>query len=230
MTTAAGADRQGRAARGAVRHRRARLRRTSARHRAGRGGLPGARVRHRASGWWTGSTPATRTSRTSRRRSSQAVRRSRPVRGHHRRCAAGASPTRSRSACRRRSRSSRIPTSATSWPPPSRSSGRCAAGQAVILESTTYPGTTREIMLPALESTGLKVGRGLLPRVQPGAGGSRQPGLRHPEHAEGGRRHHARLPPGGAARSTSPPSTRWCRCPRPRRPSWSSCSRTPSAA
>lgn len=32
-------------------------------------------------------------------------------------------------------------------------------GQAVILESTTYPGTTRELMLPALESTGLRVGR-----------------------------------------------------------------------
>lgn len=31
-------------------------------------------------------------------------------------------------------------------------------GQAIILESTTYPGTTREIMQPALESTGLKVG------------------------------------------------------------------------
>jgi len=31
-------------------------------------------------------------------------------------------------------------------------------GQAIILESTTYPGTTREIMLPALESTGLTVG------------------------------------------------------------------------
>ena len=31
-------------------------------------------------------------------------------------------------------------------------------GQAIILESTTYPGTTREIMLPALESTGLVVG------------------------------------------------------------------------
>ena len=31
-------------------------------------------------------------------------------------------------------------------------------GQAVILESTTYPGTTREIMLPALEESGLKVG------------------------------------------------------------------------
>ena len=31
-------------------------------------------------------------------------------------------------------------------------------GQLVILESTTYPGTTRELMMPALESTGLKVG------------------------------------------------------------------------
>ncbi len=31
-------------------------------------------------------------------------------------------------------------------------------GQAIILESTTYPGTTREIMLPALEATGLKAG------------------------------------------------------------------------
>ncbi len=31
-------------------------------------------------------------------------------------------------------------------------------GQVVILESTTYPGTTREIMLPSLESTGLRVG------------------------------------------------------------------------
>lgn len=31
--------------------------------------------------------------------------------------------------------------------------------QLVVLESTTYPGTTREIMLPVLEQTGLKVGR-----------------------------------------------------------------------
>jgi UDP-N-acetyl-D-glucosamine dehydrogenase len=31
-------------------------------------------------------------------------------------------------------------------------------GQAIMLESTTYPGTTREILLPALESTGLQVG------------------------------------------------------------------------
>src|SRR5437588_3333567 len=31
-------------------------------------------------------------------------------------------------------------------------------GQLVVLESTTYPGTTNEIVLPELESTGLKVG------------------------------------------------------------------------
>src|SRR5690606_11643373 len=31
-------------------------------------------------------------------------------------------------------------------------------GQLVLLESTTYPGTTREVMLPALEAAGLKVG------------------------------------------------------------------------
>jgi len=32
-------------------------------------------------------------------------------------------------------------------------------GQLVVLESTTYPGTSEEVMLPILEATGLKVGR-----------------------------------------------------------------------
>jgi UDP-N-acetyl-D-glucosamine dehydrogenase len=32
-------------------------------------------------------------------------------------------------------------------------------GQLVLLESTTYPGTTREVLLPALEATGLVVGQ-----------------------------------------------------------------------
>src|SRR5437667_5770170 len=32
------------------------------------------------------------------------------------------------------------------------------AGELVVLESTTYPGTTNELVLPELESTGLKVG------------------------------------------------------------------------
>jgi UDP-N-acetyl-D-glucosamine dehydrogenase len=50
---------------------------------------------------------------------------------------------------------------------------RLRRGQVVVLESTTYPGTTRELMLPALESTGLKVGEDFFlafspERVDPG--------------------------------------------------------------
>jgi UDP-N-acetyl-D-glucosamine dehydrogenase len=46
-------------------------------------------------------------------------------------------------------------------------------GQLVLLESTTYPGTTRELVLPALEMTGLKVGQDFFlcfspERVDPG--------------------------------------------------------------
>jgi UDP-N-acetyl-D-glucosamine dehydrogenase len=33
------------------------------------------------------------------------------------------------------------------------------AGQLIVLESTTYPGTTREVMLPVLSRSGLKVGK-----------------------------------------------------------------------
>lgn len=36
--------------------------------------------------------------------------------------------------------------------------GGLREGQLVVLESTTYPGTTREVLLPALEATGLAVG------------------------------------------------------------------------
>jgi UDP-N-acetyl-D-glucosamine dehydrogenase len=47
------------------------------------------------------------------------------------------------------------------------------AGQLVILESTTYPGTTRDVALPILEETGLQVGRDFFlcyspERVDPG--------------------------------------------------------------
>ncbi len=46
-------------------------------------------------------------------------------------------------------------------------------GQLVILESTTYPGTTREVMLPVLEESGMKVGEDFFlcfspERVDPG--------------------------------------------------------------
>jgi UDP-N-acetyl-D-glucosamine dehydrogenase len=47
------------------------------------------------------------------------------------------------------------------------------AGQVIVLESTTYPGTTRELMLPALEKGGMKAGRDFFlafspERVDPG--------------------------------------------------------------
>lgn len=50
---------------------------------------------------------------------------------------------------------------------------RLRPGQLVTLESTTYPGTTEEVILPRLESTGLKVGQDFFlayspERVDPG--------------------------------------------------------------
>lgn len=40
-------------------------------------------------------------------------------------------------------------------------------GQLVVLESTTYPGTTRDVMLPILEASGLKVGKDYLLAYSP---------------------------------------------------------------
>jgi UDP-N-acetyl-D-glucosamine dehydrogenase len=40
-------------------------------------------------------------------------------------------------------------------------------GQLIILESTTYPGTTEELILPRLESTGLKAGKGFFLAYSP---------------------------------------------------------------
>jgi len=41
-------------------------------------------------------------------------------------------------------------------------------GQLVVLESTTFPGTTREVMLPILERSGLKAGRDFFLAFSPG--------------------------------------------------------------
>jgi UDP-N-acetyl-D-glucosamine dehydrogenase len=40
-------------------------------------------------------------------------------------------------------------------------------GQLIVLESTTYPGTTRDVVLPILESNGLNVGRDFFSGLQP---------------------------------------------------------------
>lgn len=44
---------------------------------------------------------------------------------------------------------------------------RLRPGQLVVLESTTYPGTTEEVVRPALEATGLKVGRDIFLAFSP---------------------------------------------------------------
>ena len=67
-------------------------------------------------------------------------------------------------------------------------------------------------MLPALESTGLKVGEDFFlafcpERVDPG-----NPKYRHPQHAQGGRRHHRRLHARWRGALRSRPSTPSCRC------------------
>ena len=51
------------------------------------------------------------------------------------------------------------PTSPTCSTPPPRSPQVLQPGQLVVLESTTYPGTTRERLLPILEESGMAAGR-----------------------------------------------------------------------
>ena len=113
------------------------------------------------------------TSRTSRRSSSPAVRLA--ARGHDAHLAPGARATRS---------SSRVPTPLTANREPDLGpllgaaqsvADVLQAGQLVVLESTTYPGTTRERLLPILEETGLVAGRRLPPRLLARA---RRPGQR----------------------------------------------------
>jgi UDP-N-acetyl-D-glucosamine dehydrogenase len=70
-------------------------------------------------------------------------------------------------------------------------------GQLVVLESTTYPGTTRDVLLPALPGKGIPGGEGLLPLLLSGAGGPREPSVADPQHPQGHRRDHPAVPRGG---------------------------------
>ena len=62
-------------------------------------------------------------------------------------------------------------------------------GQLIILESTTYPGTTDEVVQPVLEAKGFKAGRGFLSGVLARARRSGQSDLPDQEHPQGRRRH-----------------------------------------
>jgi len=61
----------------------------------------------------------------------------------------------------------------------------------IVLESTTYPGTTEELLRPILEKSGYKVWRGFLPRFFSRARRSGQCGVQNPKYAQGGRRFNA---------------------------------------
>ena len=83
------------------------------------------------------------------------------------------SSTRSTSACRRRCGRRRTPTCPSSRRPSKAIAEHLHPGMLVILESTTYPGTTDEFVLPLLEASGLKVRRDFFlafspERVDPG--------------------------------------------------------------
>ena len=61
------------------------------------------------------------------------------------------------------------------------------AGQLVVLESTTYPGTVDEIVRPRLEAGGLRADVDFFLAFSPRKGRSGQPRLDDAEHPEGGR-------------------------------------------
>ena len=73
-------------------------------------------------------------------------------------------------------------------------------GQLVVLESTTYPGTTREHLVPLLEQeSDLRGRRRPQRRVLARAGRSRAHRLHDAQHAQGRRRHHRPRAPSGRA-------------------------------
>ena len=114
-----------------------------------------------------------------------------------------ASATRSSSACRRRSPRGASPISPPSPAPRNPLRRGSAPGQLVVLESTTYPGTTDEVVRPILEKSGLRVGEEIRSRVLARSARTRaiRPTSRRLD-PEGRRRRHAPLRPdrGGALR------------------------------
>ena len=104
-------------------------------------------------------------------------------------------------------------------------------GQLVVLESTTYPAPTEEVLLPALRRLRLCRWEAVLPRLLPRAHRSGQPHrTRSPTSQDCGRRDAGMLRARLRA-LTARSSSAWCPVSvAARRPRWSSSSRTSSAA
>ena len=136
---------------------------------------------------------------------------------------------RSSSASRRRSRRRRIPTSAPVLSAAELIREHLRTGQLVILQSTTFPGTTTGPFREVARAERPHRRHRLRPRLRPGAG---QPGRSRPAPAKDvpawsarRPRRRRRAPPRCCAASTTTSSS----SPRPTRPSWPSSSRTSSA-
>ncbi len=78
-------------------------------------------------------------------------------------------------------------------------------GQLIVLESTSYPGTTRELLLPLLESSGLRVGPDINLAFSP-------------ERVDPGRTDYMSIPPSRGSDSPSPDRQRRRRGPGPAAP------------
>ena len=103
------------------------------------------------------------------------------------------------------------------------------AGQLVVLQSTTFPGTTTGPFREVVEALRADRGRRLRPGLRPRAGQPRRPGQLRPGRAAPGRRHDPGRRPPARRRSSGGSTTGSSRCPRPTRPRWPSSSRTRSA-
>ena len=101
-----------------------------------------------------------------------------------------------------------------------RASRLCARDSSSSWRARPIPARPGRCVLPILEQSGLKVGRGLRAVLQPRAGRSGQPDVADSQHSQGDRRHHAARAASWAGAVSARSSTPWCRS-RVRRPrSW----------
>ena len=129
--------------------------------------------------------------------------------------------------CRPRWTATGGPTWPRSSPPRSRSALLVGPGTLVVLESTTYPGTTDEVIRPIIERDGLVAGEDFFLAFSPSGStpATRSTGSRtRPRSSGGTRRGAARSPP----TSTAGSSTGSCWPADRVKPRWPSCSRTPT--